>query len=208
MAAHDVAHWDAQYADQSRPPFVAPEPAVKDLVGQIDGTPGQALDLGCGAGRNAIWLAQQGWQVTAVDYSRNGIDHATRRARGIGVEAEWVVADVTTWRAATAYDLVVVCFFRLEQEVWARVRSWLAPGGHLVVVSHSADPHGRDTTGPRNPAFRHSLDTLRAKADDLEVRRCEEFSDIAADGTHRTRVALLARAAGPERPSHPPTVSR
>ena len=89
----DVAHWDQRYADRERLWSAEPNVTVAEIVGPM--TPGRALDLGAGEGRHATWLAQHGWQVTAVDFSAVGIGRARTLAGAVAVE--WIVDDVRTW---------------------------------------------------------------------------------------------------------------
>ena len=112
------------------------------LVAEVDGlAPGRALDLACGAGRNAVWLAEQGWQVTGVDFSDVAIDNARRLAGDRGVAVEWLVADLGEWEpAANAFDLVVVLYLHLPAEerrpIMRRAAAALAGGGTILVVGH------------------------------------------------------------------------
>ena len=85
------------------------------LVAEVEGLPpGRALDLACGEGRNAIWLAERGFEVTGVDFSDVALERARRIAAGRGVEVEWTHADVTEYEPPLrAFDLVVVLYLHL-----------------------------------------------------------------------------------------------
>jgi SAM-dependent methyltransferase len=93
MDAHD---WDERYAATGLVWSAGPNQFVEAEL--ADMPPGRALDLAAGEGRNAIWLARQGWQVTAVDFSQAGLDKGRLLAGDLGVD--WVCADATTWRRA------------------------------------------------------------------------------------------------------------
>ncbi|MBB5154437.1 class I SAM-dependent methyltransferase [Saccharopolyspora phatthalungensis] len=110
------------------------------LVTEVPGLPpGQALDVGCGEGADALWLARRGWQVTAVDVSQVALERAARAAGGHGVA--WTRADLTaTAPPADAFDLVSLQYFPLpHQPDHSALRGLLAavaPGGTLLVVGH------------------------------------------------------------------------
>ncbi|WP_246115504.1 class I SAM-dependent methyltransferase [Trebonia kvetii] len=95
---------------------------------------GRAIDLGTGEGRNAIWLAERGWQVTAVDFSAAGLARASRLAAERGVSVDWVQADLLDYKPAPGgYDLVLIAYIHLPSASLARVfrtaAAAVAPGG-------------------------------------------------------------------------------
>ena len=111
------------------------------LAAEISGfTPGRALDIGCGECANAVWLAEQGWRVTAVDYAESAI----RRGRGLaadrGVEVEFVVADAASYTPDGLFDLITLFYIQLPAETRRRVLATaaraLAPGGLLMFAGH------------------------------------------------------------------------
>lgn len=117
------------------------------LLAEVAGdTPGRALDVGCGEGADAIWLASQGWQVTAVDISQVAIDRAAIAADSAGVTVNWVCADVVTTRPAVGqFDLVSVQYPALPHitgdEVIHSLLAAVALGGTLLVVGHAPGNH-------------------------------------------------------------------
>src|SRR5579863_6530598 len=104
--------WDEKYATTE---LVWGEGPNRFLVPEVGGLhPGKALDLGCGEGRNAIWLADRGWQVTGVDYSEVGLEKARRLASERGVGVNWLCADLLEYRTVEgAFDLVIVMYIQL-----------------------------------------------------------------------------------------------
>lgn len=120
------------------------------------GTPGRALDLGCGAGVYATWLAEQGYDVTGVDYLQRPLEMAEARAREHGVQIRLVQADVTTWEESGPYDLILDsgCLHSLPPSARAdykrQLLKWLAPDGDYVLV-HFGKRHAFDwrPIGPR-----------------------------------------------------------
>jgi SAM-dependent methyltransferase len=111
--------------------------------------PGTALELGSGEGGDAIWLASQGWTVTAVDISANALAVGYGKAAELGLadHITWVQADLATWHPSAEYDLVTSAFLHSPVElprehILRRAVSAVAPGGRLLVVGHGAFPPG------------------------------------------------------------------
>ena len=127
----DAGDWNRRYEG---PDLLWTARPNRLLVTEVaDMTPGRALDLGCGEGRNAVWLATQGWSVTGVDFADVGVDKGRRLAEAEGVSVEWVVADLRAYQPeGDAYDLVIVLYLHLPAPDGAihraAVRS-LRPGG-------------------------------------------------------------------------------
>ena len=116
------------------------------LVAQTEAlTPGRALETGCGAGANAVWLAEHGWCVTAVDFAEAAVERASRLAKERRVEVEFVVADAASYRPEGHYDLITSFYLQLLPEdrrrMLATAAGALAPGGTLLFVGHDrSDP--------------------------------------------------------------------
>ena len=154
--------------------------------------PGTALDIACGTGRHSLWLAERGWDVTALDFSRTGIGRLRRTAvaRDLAIDAQ--VADARAWRPPpeATYDLVLMTFVVLP-EVLAEAARWVAPGGHLLVVGPSA--RTPDGPGPSDPRLR--LDRIdvaaRITGSRLRVLRASEVERDGPDGSS-AEVVLLA----------------
>ena len=119
------------------------------LIAEIEGLqPGRALDIGCGAGGNAVLLAEHGWQVTATDFADAAIEKGKRLATKRGVEVEFIVAEATTFRPDGQYDLITCFYVQLppgqRAKMLALAAGALTPGGTLLFVSHdkSSPPSG------------------------------------------------------------------
>jgi SAM-dependent methyltransferase len=191
---HDAAHWDERYAATDRLWSRDPNGTVAEVVGPM--TPGRALDLGAGEGRHAIWLAGLGWQVTAVDFSAVGLERA--RSRSAGDAVDWIVDDVRTWQPppSIAYDLVLVAYLHLADDVLARVGGWIAPGGALVVVGHALRNLTDGVGGPRDPRLLHTEEQLRGAAAALRIERLAEVLRPTGDGD-AIDLLLVARRVTP-----------
>jgi SAM-dependent methyltransferase len=173
----DSSAWDARYA--STPGLVWSAEPNRFVVESVTGlAPGAALDLAAGEGRNAVWLAEQGWRVTAVDFSPVAVGRGRELADGRGVEVEWRVADVTAYRPVPgSYDLVLISYLHLPAADLARVlaaaRQALRPGGSLVVVGHDLANLTGGTGGPQDPAVLLTPEAVVDGLAGLHIRRAE-----------------------------------
>lgn len=132
-------YWEHRYRSGEGAARHDPSPALAGEVGGLD--PGAALDAGCGQGADARWLAARGWRVTAVDVSATALERA-RQAAGSD-RLEWVHADLTGWDPGRRFDLVSSQYVHAPgpaEALFARLASWVAPGGTLLVVGHDGGP--------------------------------------------------------------------
>jgi tellurite methyltransferase len=156
---------------------------------------GVALDVACGAGRHALYLARRGWRVTAVDASKVGIEMTKERARALGVEVDARVADLEQNGfeiEGEAYDLICD-FYYLQRDLWPKLRDGVRPGGVLVAAIHLMDEDAEQET--RNPAFLLQPGELRAEFDGWQLLHYHETSLNDEDaGEHHHRTAeIVAR---------------
>lgn len=152
---HDVfseGFWDERYGSEDRVWSGNPNPQLVDRVAGL--APARALDVGCGEGADAIWLAQHGWQVAAVDVSRVALDKAAAHAEQAGVAVAWQQVDLAGWAGEPgAYDLVSAQFMYLPQpdltRLYRALGASVAPGGTLLLVGHHPiDPRHGDHDFP------------------------------------------------------------
>ena len=185
--------WDERYAAGSVW-SKGPNAWIERTVGHLD--PGTAVDLGAGEGRNALWLAELGWEVTAVDFSAVGFATGRTRAAELGLDIEWVVADATSWSSPQQVDLVVIAYLQLPVDDLARAleaaAGYLAPGGTLALVAHDRDNLTRGTGGPQDATLLTTVDELKAAASGLEILTCEQVTRETAAGV-AIDVVLVAR---------------
>ncbi|HZQ66114.1 MAG TPA: class I SAM-dependent methyltransferase [Gaiellaceae bacterium] len=160
--------------------------------------PRRALDVACGAGRNAVWLATQGWTVTGVDFSDVALANARRLAAERGVEVEWVQADVRQWSPdADEFDLVVVLYLQLPADERRRAlrnaTAALAPGGTLLVVGHHAENLRDGWGGPKDPWVLFTPEEIAADLAGLEIEKAERVLRPVEDedGEHDAIDALV-----------------
>ncbi|MFE7558912.1 class I SAM-dependent methyltransferase [Kitasatospora sp. NPDC057500] len=185
----DSSAWDDRYAASELVWGTEPNRwVVRELAGLA---PGTALDLAAGEGRNSMWLADRGWEVTGLDFSTVALGRAERLTAALPDE----VADRLTWRHGDArafeappegYDLVLVAYLQLPAEdrraALRRAAESLAPGGTLLVVGHDSANLAEGVGGPQDPAVLFTPDDVLA--------------DLAGSGLRTVRAERVRRPAG------------
>ncbi|MFJ6213877.1 class I SAM-dependent methyltransferase [Streptomyces sp. NPDC092296] len=188
--------WDARYARSDR--IWSGEPNTTLIRETADLTPGTALDLGCGEGADAVWLAGRGWRVTATDVSRVALDRAAGHAAAAGVadRIDWQRHDLAESFPAGAFDLVSAHFLHSpgipREQILRTAAAAVAPGGVLLVVGHAGPPpweHGPEQEVDL-PTPLELLAALDLPRDRWEVLVSEEHERIqqGPDGKPATRV--------------------
>jgi 2-polyprenyl-3-methyl-5-hydroxy-6-metoxy-1,4-benzoquinol methylase len=194
--------WDARYAAVENLWAMKPNRFLVSEVAEL--APGRALDLACGEGQNAIWLATLGWDVTGVDYSEVAIAKARARAERDGVRVEFACMDLLEYEPATgAFDLVLVLYLHISasgrRQVLARASAALAPGGTFVLVGHDLTNLTDGVGGPSDPSLLCTPDEIAGELPGLEIVKAERvLRDV--DGQERDAIDALVRARRP-RPS-------
>jgi SAM-dependent methyltransferase len=190
--------WNRRYASGDR--HASPVPS-QFLVAEVSGLlPGRALDLACGAGRNAVWLAAQGWRVTAVDFSSAGLRLARALALARNVTVDWIEADVVTWEpAAGAFDLVCVLYLQLpgpeRRAVLRHAVEALAPGGTLLVVGHDRLNLTEGWGGPSQADVLFAPDDIVAEVRGVSVEKAQRMRRaVEEDGGRHVAIDALVRA--------------
>jgi len=194
--------WDRKYAEsEHREHMWGAEPNRSFAAEAADLAPGTALDLACGEGRNAVWLAGRGWRVTGVDFSDVAIANARELAARRGVDVELVCADLLDYEPDPgAYDLVVVLFLQLPAEerrlVLSRAAASLAPGGTFLLVGHDSTNLTDGVGGPSDPAVLYTPDDIVAELPGVEIEKAERIlRDV--EGEDRPAIDALVRARKP-----------
>ena len=181
----DREWWNQMYVDEGEPEEFAPEDL---LVTELDGlAPGAALDLGCGHGVNAIWLAERGWRVTGVDWSDEAIRRARAEAEKRGLDVHFEVADIAEWTSSEKFDLVINTYAlpsaaEKRQKTLLTASSAVARGGTLLVVEWDVSLADKDHWEESDLV---SVDELRTGILGLVIDRAEVIEvDFSA---HRAR---------------------
>ena len=191
--------WDRRYAAVENLWAVKPN---RFLVAEVAGlTPGRALDLACGEGQNAIWLASLGWTVLGVDYSEVAISKGRARAERDGVHVELVCADLVSYEPEfSAFDLVLVLYLHIpaqeRRSVFERAAAAVAPGGTFVFVGHDLTNLTDGVGGPSDPDLLCTPDEIASELPSLEIEKAERvLRDVR--GEERDAIDALVRARRP-----------
>jgi 2-polyprenyl-3-methyl-5-hydroxy-6-metoxy-1,4-benzoquinol methylase len=199
----DRDQWDERYGGDE---LVWTSTPNEFLVSEVaDLAPGRAVDLACGEGRNAVWLAERGWSTTGVDFSSVGLAKAQRMAESRQVDVRWVELAVEDWTApANGFDLVAVFYLQLPQPLRSvaltAAAASVAPGGTLLAVAHDHDNLTRGFGGPQDGAVLYSVGdvTDAAEASGLIIERAEEVIRlVATESGNREAIDTLVRARRP-----------
>lgn len=184
----DKTYWDQTWTGERAPAMSSGDPNPH-LINEIGGLePGTALDAGCGAGAEAIWLAAQGWDVTGADVADAALDYAKDRATAAGVSdrVRWVQADLSSWAPETQYDLVTTHYAHPampQLDFYERIAEWVAHGGILLIVGHLHHGHG-DSHGDSHPPAEASAtaDSITDRLDPVD------WNVVTAEESQRTMV--------------------
>lgn len=191
--------WDKRYASVES--LWSPKPN-RFLVAEVATlAPGRALDLACGEGQNAIWLATLGWEVTGVDYSEVAIAKANARAERDAVRADFVCADLASYEPeAAAFDLVLVLYLHIpgaeRHGVLDSAAAALAPGGTFILLGHDSTNLTEGVGGPSDPAILYTPDDIAHELPGLEIEKAERvLRDVR--GEERDAIDALVKARRP-----------
>jgi tellurite methyltransferase len=185
----ELHHWNERYRLRDHPAEdldAAPTPLLVESAAGL--TPGKALDLACGAGRNALLLAEHGWEVTAVDGTPAAIEILRTRATERALEINAIVADLEKGEfqiEPSRWDLIAMCYY-LQRNLFEPAKRGLAPGGILISIVHVNEPGEPDSPHRLRPG------ELEQYFADWEI--LHRFEGKANDSAHRRAVAeIVAR---------------
>jgi tellurite methyltransferase len=185
----DIRGWDERYRSGERPTEdleTTPSGLLVDTAKRLQ--TGKALDLACGTGRNALWLAEHGWKVTAVDGARAAVEILRQRASERGIHVDARVADLERGEyriEPSTWDLIAICYY-LQRDLFEPAKQGVAPGGVLLVIVHITEP-GEEPTYKRLKSGE-----LESYFQDWEI--LHSYEGRPNDVAHRRSVAeLVAR---------------
>jgi SAM-dependent methyltransferase len=210
------ADWDARYAASPLLWGAAPNRFVEERCRLLP--VGTALDLACGEGRNALWLAARGWRVTGIDFSSVAIERARAAAVAPGQTVEFICDDIlTTALPEAAFDLVLLAYIQLPADerrlLLSRAAAAVAEGGMLVLVGHDRTNHTEGHGGPTDPSLLWTTDEIVAALSDFAIE--EAITALRpVDGAPRPAIDTIVRARraigydGDTRRTEPPVCER
>lgn len=188
MSTEDRDKWNQRYAEDS---FRKGNPVtlLENWIGEIPR--GKALDIACGMGRNAIFMAQAGFAVDALDISLEALNRARQNAEDQGLDIDWIEHDFDQpYRFDTDYNLIVVMWY-VDLPLVSQLCNCLAPGGYLVCEEHLlTDQH---VAGPTSPSYRVGPGQLRQAVSTLDVLIYEESIKTDDDGEQIASACVVAR---------------
>jgi SAM-dependent methyltransferase len=200
----DSSEWDARYAATDLVWTATPNRWVEAELSDLP--PGRAVDLACGEGRNALWLAGRGWRVTAVDFSGVALAKGRRAAQAAGDgradRIDWIEADLLGYQPEPgSYDAVVIAYLQLPADerrvVIRRAATALADSGVALVVAHDTANLAGGVGGPPDPAVLYTADDVRsdltASGIPLRIERAQQVLR-PVEGEPRPAIDLLVRA--------------
>jgi tellurite methyltransferase len=185
----EINNWNKRYESRERSAEdleAEPTPLLVSTVSKL--RPGQALDLACGAGRNALWLAEHGWNVTAVDGAAAAIELLLTRAAAKQLNINAFVADLEKGEfqiEPSRWDLIAICYY-LQRDLFEPAKRGVIPGGVLISIVHVAEPGEEETLHRLYPG------ELEKYFTGWEI--IHQYEGKANDAAHRRAVAeIVAR---------------
>jgi tellurite methyltransferase len=188
MSEQDRIKWNQRYAEDSYHKN-NPVTLVENWLPRLP--VGKALDVACGAGRNAIFLAQAGYQVDAIDISREGLNLARQEAENQGLSINWIEQDLDqAYPFDTDYDLIIVMWY-VNLELISILCNCLAPGGYLLCEEHLITDQA--VIGPTSLNYRVAPGDLRETVSGLDVLLYEESIEMNAAGEQVASARVVVR---------------
>jgi len=189
-------HWNRKYAEKEQLWAAEPNRTFAEEAAGL--TPGRGLDLACGEGRHAVWLARLGWRVTAVDFSEVAIEKGRARAAREEVEIDFRSDDLLDFEPEQhVFDLVLVLFLQLPADerrlVLGRATTALAPGGTFLLVGHHLENLTEGAGGPSDPGVLYTPDDIVADLAGLDIQKAERVLRNVVDAD-RPAIDALVRA--------------
>jgi len=194
--------WDERFREGDYPQNPDPSAVLRRYVDPVPD--GRALDVATGTGRNAVFLAREGYAVDAIDQSREGLEITGANAADAGVadRLDLVQADVPSYRfPEDTYDVVTISFYRALDR-FADIKESLVPGG-VLFVEHHLRTTNEVTTGPSTDRYRFAANELLHACLDMTVLHYEEGARVHGNGKRGVTARILARDSTGPRQAYP-----
>ena len=189
MSKADREKWNKRYREGAYAERSHPSTLLEEWAGKIP--PGRALDLACGAGRNALFLAKLGFAVDAIDISGDALSRARETAQRAALKLNWIEHDLDEpYPFDTDYDLIVVMWY-VNLGLISRLCDCLAPGGFLLCEEHLITD--REVIGPSSINFRVAPGVLREAVSGLDVLLYEESIEMNSEGEQVASARVVAK---------------
>ncbi|WP_300300063.1 cyclopropane-fatty-acyl-phospholipid synthase family protein [Ferrovibrio sp.] len=194
-------HWNTRFSGPDYLFGTAPNAFLQSQAFRLPAA-GRALAVADGEGRNGVWLARQGLQVHAIDFSPVALEKARRLAAGQGVVLETEQADLSQWAwPEAAYDVVAAIFIQfagppLRQQIFSGIRRALRPGGLLLLQGYRPEQLKYRTGGPSQAENLYTRELLETAFGDCEILHLEAHDSVIHEGSgHDGMSALIDLAA-------------
>ena len=193
----DINFWDQQFAVEGYKYGTAPNAFLQREAHRLQ-PHAKVLVPGDGEGRNSVWLAQQGHQVTALDASAVGLQKARALAQARGVTVQTVLTDLADWQTDALFDAVVLTYVHLppslRPQAHRRIAEALRPGGVLVLEAFHPRQLGHTSGGPKQADMLYTLEMLHADFQGLlDVQSAEECATTLHEGPGHQGLAAVTR---------------
>jgi SAM-dependent methyltransferase len=174
MSKRDL--WNERYANKELVWSAGPNKLFAEEVKDLPAA--KSIDIACGEGRNALWLAEQGWDSTGIDFSDEGIDKGRQIAAKRGLDVHWIAEDASTYALPkNEFDLVAVLYLHTEHD---EMQAWLQnalnavkPSGTFIYIGHDPSNIEHGVGGPQNPDFLPSAEVFTQCMTGFDVERAE-----------------------------------
>jgi SAM-dependent methyltransferase len=186
MSENEKKQWEKKYSSEGYEPNRNPSALLAEWLN--DRSPGKALDFASGTGRNALYLAEKGYDVTAVEISPSAVELAEQAAREKGLIIKWIVADLDDYVIQEQYDLIVISFFYVNKTMTLAITNALKKGGILLYENHMLSP-----SSDEDEAHKHRFHLKPGELGQLfKGLNILCYEEIPAD-SHGDRPSFLAR---------------
>jgi cyclopropane fatty-acyl-phospholipid synthase-like methyltransferase len=187
--------WNLRYGNNEFVYGLKPNEFLKQELSKI--VTGDLLLPGEGEGRNALWAAQQGWSVTAFDYSDVAQKKATKLFKSFGVDVDYLVSDVLTFNSKKFFDAIALIYLHLPSQVrktfYVKIQELVRPGGFIVLECFHPDQISRSSGGPKNPDLLPSIEEIAESFKDLHIKDLKTIEIDINEGELHQGKALVIR---------------